>query len=515
MNVYSSNFTKKALHTAVFAIIGFTAISPGMAKTTTTTGKKTVPAIATAKVKKSSAQSVTNLAQTNQNAENQLASTTTNSAPTLPATVSVPSTSSSATSAGITDQIVAIVNDTPILQSQLSAAILQASSQLKSQNLPIPPAEKFYPQVLDQLIMQQVQLDMIGRSGLKADETQVNAALMNVAKQNGFSSLSEFQQSIDSKQAGSYRALRQQISEGLTLRTLQQQQIARRVKISDQDVDLFLKSPESNILKQSAYRTLHVRVPFNSTQTPPTEKQKQQALVVANNIAAALKSTDINTNATVKRVIEQAQSGFAPQIEGGDMGFHGANELPTDVAKDILTLQVGEVSRPILTPQGINVIKLVDKQGDEKKIIDQWSVRHILVSPSATLSPELAKQRIDSIYEQLRKGADFATLASTYSEDPGSASKGGSLGWVSEGDMVPEFEKMMKNTAVNDFSIPFQSQFGWHILKVEGKRAQDVTEEYRRNQARELLYQRQAPQALEDWLQEIRAQAYIKILDNN
>lgn len=413
----------------------------------------------------------------------------------------------------VADRIVAIVNDTPILQSQLDAAVTQATSQLRAQNTPVPPAQTFYPQVLDQLIMQQVQLDLIGRSGLKPDDNQVNAALMDIAQQNGFSSLSLFQQSIDAKQTGSYRALRQQIADSLSLKALQQQQIARRVKITDQDINLFLKSPESNALKQSSYHTLHIRVPFNAAQTAPTEKQRQRALAVANRIAEALQAPNVDVNTLIITSQTWLTGQDIGQIAGGDMGFHGAKELPTDIAKDIVALKVGEVSRPIPTPQGYNVIKLVGKQGDEKKIIDQWSVRHILVSPSASLSPEMAKQRINTLYEQLRQGADFATLAATYSEDMGSASKGGSLGWVSESEMVPEFEKVMKNTAVNDFSIPFQSQFGWHILKVEGKRQQDVTDLYQRNVAREVIYQRLAPQALEDWLQEIRAQAYVKVLD--
>ena len=124
----------------------------------------------------------------------------------------------------------------------------------------------------------------------------------------------------------------------------------------------------------------------------------------------------------------------------------------------------------------------------------------------------MAKQQIDTIYEKLRQGEDFATLASTYSKDPGSASNGGDLGWVSEGDMVPSFEAMMKKTSVNDYSVPFQSQFGWHILKVDEKRQKDVSDVYRKNMAREILYQRMAPQALDDWMQDLRAQAYVKIM---
>ena len=409
----------------------------------------------------------------------------------------------------VIDGVIAIVNDTPILRSQLDRAVAQASAQLQAQNKPVPPAQQLYPQVLDQLITKQIQLDIIKRQGLQAEESAVNAALTNLAQQNGVASLAEFQQKLDAQRAGSYQALRQKVSEDLAIQTLQQQQLASRIKISDQDVDNFLKSPESNALEKSQYRTLHIRVPFVADAAGKTsDKQKKQALTVATQIAKNLQAE----NANIEQIMTDAQTNYNAQIQGGDMGYHVAAELPTELSKNITALEVGQVTNPIATAEGYNVIKLVDKRGGQQKIIDQWHTRHILISPSTALPADMAKQQIDTIYEKLRQGADFATLASTYSKDPGSASNGGDLGWVSEGDMVPSFEAMMKKTSVNDYSVPFQSQFGWHILKVDEKRQKDVSDVYRKNMAREVLYQRMAPQALDDWMQELRAQAYVKIM---
>ncbi|MBW4017597.1 peptidylprolyl isomerase [Moraxella osloensis] len=409
----------------------------------------------------------------------------------------------------VIDGVIAIVNDTPILRSQLDRAVAQASAQLQAQNKPVPPAQQLYPQVLDQLITKQIQLDLIKRQGLQAEENAVNAALTNLAQQNGVASLAEFQQKLDAQRAGSYQALRQKVSEDLAIQTLQQQQLASRIKISDQDVDNFLKSPESNALEKSQYRTLHIRVPFEADAAGKTsDKQKKQALSVATQIAKNLQAE----NANIEQIMTEAQTNYNAQIQGGDMGYHVAAELPTELSKNITALEVGQVTNPIATAEGYNVIKLVDKRGGQQKIIDQWHTRHILISPSTALPADMAKQQIDTIYEKLRQGEDFATLASTYSKDPGSASNGGDLGWVSEGDMVPSFEAMMKKTSVNDYSVPFQSQFGWHILKVDEKRQKDVSDVYRKNMAREILYQRMAPQALDDWMQELRAQAYVKIM---
>lgn len=409
----------------------------------------------------------------------------------------------------VIDGVIAIVNDTPILRSQLDRAVAQASAQLQAQNKPVPPAQQLYPQVLDQLITKQIQLDIIKRQGLQAEENAVNAALTNLAQQNGVASLAEFQQKLDAQRAGSYQALRQKVSEDLAIQTLQQQQLSSRIKISDQDVDNFLKSPESNALEKSQYRTLHIRVPFEADAAGKTsDKQKKQALTVATQIAKNLQAE----NANIEQIMTDAQANYNAQIQGGDMGYHVAAELPTELSKNITALEVGQVTNPIATAEGYNVIKLVDKRGGQQKIIDQWHTRHILISPSTALPADMAKQQIDTIYEKLRQGEDFATLASTYSKDPGSASNGGDLGWVSEGDMVPSFEAMMKKTSVNDYSVPFQSQFGWHILKVDEKRQKDVSDVYRKNMAREVLYQRMAPQALDDWMQELRAQAYVKIM---
>nr|WP_144917608.1 peptidylprolyl isomerase [Moraxella osloensis] len=409
----------------------------------------------------------------------------------------------------VIDGVIAIVNDTPILRSQLDRAVAQASAQLQAQNKPVPPAQQLYPQVLDQLITKQIQLDIIKRQGLQAEENAVNAALTNLAQQNGVASLAEFQQKLDAQRVGSYQALRQKVSEDLAIQTLQQQQLASRIKISDQDVNNFLKSPESNALEKSQYRTLHIRVPFEADAAgKASDKQKKQALTVATQIAKNLQAE----NANIEQIMTDAQTNYNAQIQGGDMGYHVAAELPTELSKNITALEVGQVTNPIATAEGYNVIKLVDKRGGQQKIIDQWHTRHILISPSTALPADMAKQQIDTIYEKLRQGEDFATLASTYSKDPGSASNGGDLGWVSEGDMVPSFEAMMKKTSVNDYSVPFQSQFGWHILKVDEKRQKDVSDVYRKNMAREILYQRMAPQALDDWMQELRAQAYVKIM---
>lgn len=294
------------------------------------------------------------------------------------------------------DGILAQVNDEVILKSEFLNATQILANQYKAQNIPISN-DRLQSQALEELITRKLQLDIIRRSGFRPDESAINRQLLQIASAQGFGNLSDFQKHLDSQKLGSYATLRNQVIEDASLVALWQAQVAPRIKISDQEIDAFLASPEG------------ARLP----------------------------------------------------------------------------------SEPVL--------------------VSEWQTSHILAKIDDSHSPAMAEQKINALYDQLRQGADFKSLAATYSDDVGSATQNGSLGWVSEGVMVPEFEAMMKNTQAGDYSAPFRSQFGWHILKVDNVRQKDISAERRRQMAREVLFNRLAPQAEEDWLQELRAGAYIHL----
>ncbi|MFO1365441.1 MAG: peptidylprolyl isomerase [Moraxella osloensis] len=228
-----------------------------------------------------------------------------------------------------------------MLRSQLDRAVAQASAQLQAQNKPVPPAQQLYPQVLDQLITKQIQLDINKCQGLQAEE---NGRRVDHHNKMGSQALLKFNKNFNAQRAGSYQALRQKVSEDLAIQTLQQQQLASRIKISDQDVDNFLKSPESNALEKSQYRTLHIRVPFEADAAGKTsDKQKKQALTVATQIAKNLQAE----NANIEQIMTDAQTNYNAQIQGGDMGYHVAAELPTELSKNITALEMGKSPIPL------------------------------------------------------------------------------------------------------------------------------------------------------------------------
>ncbi|WP_289115336.1 peptidylprolyl isomerase [uncultured Psychrobacter sp.] len=412
------------------------------------------------------------------------------------------------TPANSTDGIVALVNENAILKSELVDAITQTQARAQAAGEPIANSAQLQSEVLNALILRELQLSMVKRVGLSPDETEINQRLAQIAQSQGLNSISALQQRLDAARPGSYAALRAQLIEDAAIQELQQRQISRRVRISEQDIDAFLASPEAKRLNQSEYQTVHVRVPYIDDYSRLSAAQREEALKVAQDLRTRLLEPNVN----VSEAVASSQGSYPIPIQGGDMGFHKAASLPTELSSKITNLDIGAVSEPLLTPEGIDIVKLADKKASDTMLIPQWHTRHILVKVDELQTDALAEQKINDLYEQLRNGADFAALASTYSDDPGSAGRGGDLDWVSEEDMVAPFEATMKNTAVGDYSAPFKTQFGWHILKVDGKRQQDVSEQYRRNMARQALYQRLAPQAQEDWLQELRAGAYIQVL---
>ncbi|WP_201571139.1 peptidylprolyl isomerase [Psychrobacter nivimaris] len=412
------------------------------------------------------------------------------------------------TPANSTDGIIALVNENAILKSELVDAIEQTQARAKAAGEPIANSAQLQSEVLNALILRELQLSMVKRAGLSADEAEINQRLGQIAQAEGLNSIAALQQRLDAAQPGSYANLRAKLIEEASIQALQQRQITRRVRISEQDIDAFLASPEAKSLNQSEYQTIHVRVPYIDDYSRLSAAQREEALKVAQ----ALRTRLLEPNVNVAEAVAASQGSYPIPLQGGDMGFHKAASLPTELSSKITKLDVGTVSEPLLTPEGIDIIKLADKKASNTMLIPQWHTRHILVKVDDLQTDALAEQKINDLYEQLRGGADFASLASTYSDDPGSAGRGGDLDWVSEEDMVGSFEATMKNTAVGDYSAPFKTKFGWHILKVDGKRDQDISEQYRRNMARQALYQRLAPQAQEDWLQELRAGAYIQIL---
>jgi len=283
------------------------------------------------------------------------------------------------------------------------------------------------------------------------------------------------------------------------LQRVQQGFVSERVQITDQEIDNFLASAEGKSLTAPQYHVLHALIALpDGADAASIDRTRQFAEQLAGRLRAG---------EPFEKVI--ATAGPA-KVEGGDIGWRSKDNLPSLLADVVPTLSAGQVAEPLRSPAGFHLVKLADARG-KGEVIQQTRARHILLKPSAIRSVEQTKQLASELRQRALHGTDFGELARQYSEDIGSAMEGGELGWTSPGQLVGAFQKAMDSTAKGAISEPFESRYGWHIVQVEERRQQDVTDEIRRNMARNYLHQRKYEEELDAWLQKIRDEAHVDI----
>lgn len=398
------------------------------------------------------------------------------------------------------DGIVAVVEDDVVLASELRARYQQIVKQMQAQNMELPPSEVLISQIVERLIIESLQRQEAERRGVVIDDETLTRAVMNFAEQNQMT-LSEFEQALI-EDGTSYREFREQIREEIMISRLQRNLINRRITISEQDVQGLLSSPFYKEMFSDEYRVGHILL---SLETGASEQVINQAAAKAAEIVASLRDgADF-----AQMAIENSSSPRA--LEGGDLGLRKAAELPSLFSETVLGMDVGDIAEPIQTSGAIHIIKLLERRGVGDQSERQTLVRHILVQPSAIQSDAETEALIRRIKSDLDEGGDFEALAAEHSQDPASALNGGSLGWSTPGSFVPEFAETMLSTETGEISEPFQSQFGWHVLQVLDHRDLDMTDEARENMAMEILHRRRFEEEQQEWLKELRDEAFVEI----
>ncbi|MCK0768426.1 peptidylprolyl isomerase [Chromohalobacter canadensis] len=397
------------------------------------------------------------------------------------------------------DRIVAVVNKDAIMQSQLEDRVTQVSQQMASRNVPVPDEDDLRRQVLDRMIVEQIQLQMAERANVSIDDTQLNAAVRDIAKNNDMS-LDEFADSLEAD-GMSLAAVREQVRREMLLRQVQQSQVASRVNVTDREVDRYLEQQGES--SDTAYHLAHILV---SLPESPTPEQVEQAQTEARDLYRQLQDgADFQQLATADSDGEQA-------LSGGDLGWRRGDQLPTIFADVVPQLADGEVSEPVRSPSGFHLVKRIETrggQGEQETVVTENQVRHILIGTNPNRNDEQAESLAEDIRQRIAGGESFAELAQQYSDDDGSALDGGELGWVRPGQMVPAFEDAVDDMSVGELSQPVRSRFGYHVIELEDRRQQDVTRDAQREQVRQTLFQRKVNDELEAWTQEIRSGAYI------
>ncbi|AGI22382.1 peptidyl-prolyl cis-trans isomerase SurA [Pseudomonas sp. ATCC 13867] len=398
------------------------------------------------------------------------------------------------------DRVVAIVDSDVVMQSQLDQRLREVRATIQKRGAPLPPEHVLTQQVLERLIIENIQLQIGDRSGIRITDEELNQAMGTIAQRNNMS-LDQFRAAL-SRDGLSYDDAREQVRREMVISRVRQRRVAERIQVSEQEVQNFLASDMGKIQLSEEYRLANILIPVPDGASPETV---QAAGRQATELYQQLKQgADFGQLAVSRSAGDNA-------LEGGEIGWRKAAQLPSPFDSMIGSLAVGDVTEPVRTPGGYIILKLEEKRGGSKMLRDEVHVRHILLKPSEIRSEEDTQRLAEKLYERIQAGESFADLAKKYSEDPGSKLNGGDLNWVDPESLVPEFREVMNNAPQGQVTKPFRSPFGWHVLEVLGRRATDSSDKFREQQAAQTLRARKYDEELQAWLRQIRDEAYVEI----
>ncbi len=397
------------------------------------------------------------------------------------------------------NRVVAIVDNDVIMQSQLDSRLREVQQTITKRGAALPPEHVLSQQVLERLIIENIQLQIGDRSGIRITDEELNQAIGTIAQRNGMS-LEQFRAAL-AQDGLSYVDARDQVRREMVISRVRQRRVAERIQVTDQEVKNFLASDLGKMQLSEEFRLANILIPI-------PEGSSAEAIQAAERQAQELYQ-QLQQGADFAQ-LAIARSASETALEGGEMGWRKAAQLPPPFDAMLGALSVGEVTEPMRTPTGFIMLKLLEKRGGETQVRDEVNVRHILIKPSEIRSEAETKRLTERLYERIQAGEDFAELAKSYSEDPGSALNGGTLNWIDPNALVPEFREVMNNTASGEISKPFQSPFGWHVLQVIGRRATDSSAQFREQQALNVLRNRKYDEELQSWLRQIRDEAYVE-----
>ena len=387
----------------------------------------------------------------------------------------------------ILDRVAIIVGDGVVLESQINSMLKSIEQRFAEQGAALPPAESMLEQVRERLIIEELQLQMAIRGGVRVGDGELNQAFEEIAKNNEMT-LEAFIESLESEGA-SYEELRDQVRKEMIIQRVQRGKVGRQVDITEQELDGFLATDGS--VKELSPE-LFVR-----------------QILVEDKIKAEKVLSDLESGEDFQ-VLAKERSTSANAASGGEMGWRNLADLPSLFADALKGKKKGYVSPPLESGSGFFVLQLEDKRGSLVRFEEQWNARHILMMPTKLRDETFTKSELEAVRDRAMAGEDFALLAKEFSEDPGSASRGGDLEWLSLGKTAPAFEKMMTTSPLQEISPVFESEFGFHFLQVLGQRTEDLTEEVIKDRAYGIIFARKYDEELENSLRTMRAEAFVE-----
>ena len=401
----------------------------------------------------------------------------------------------------LVDRIAAVVNREVVTYSELRERRESTERQLRRQGTPLPEASLLERQLLERLILEKVQLQMAQENGIRIDEVQLDRAIERVAQTNNLS-LPDFRRELE-RDGVNFERFREEVRSEIMLTRLREREVDDRIEVNDTEIDLYLEENKGGDGRGGEYNIAHIMVRLPEQAAPERIEQARVKAEKARVEAAA--GGDF-------ALLSASYSDGADALQGGAMGWRAEDRLPELFSAALKTLRPGGVSEVLRSPAGFHVLKLIESRtAGADAPVTQTRVRHILVRTNEVVSESEARRKLADLRERMVIGKqDFADLARQHSED-GSASRGGTLDWVFPGDTVPEFERAMNELKPGEISQSVKSTFGWHLIEVLERRKAGLTPERKRLQARQVLRERKADEAFQEWLRQLRDRAYVEI----
>ncbi|TMN86257.1 peptidylprolyl isomerase SurA [Pseudoalteromonas phenolica] len=399
------------------------------------------------------------------------------------------------------DKVVATVNDGVVLQSEVDKIIARVKQQAKEQNTELPSDNTLRIQAIDRLVDQSLLLQLAERMGLEISDAQLDQTLANIASEQS-ASIADLRKTIEAT-GESFQAYREEIRNEITVGQVRRANVDRRIYISPREIANLQEILEQQTGQSEEYNIGHILIKIPSKASPEELESSRER---ANKVIEFL-----NDGKEFKR-IAIASSGGAKALDGGQLGWMSANEMPSLFAEAVKGQKKDAIIGPLRSGAGFHILKVQDIRGRQVVETTEVRSRHILIKPSIILSEEKARSMLADFAKDLRAGkADFAELAKEHSEDPGSALKGGEYDWTDPTTYVPTFRDTLLSLEKDEISEPFRSTFGWHIVQLLDKRIADKTDIAKKNRAHGILYNRKFKEESYRWMNEMREQANIDV----
>lgn len=401
------------------------------------------------------------------------------------------------------DRIIAVVDQDVVMQSELDSQMRRVREQLRQQGAAVPPTTVLERQIMERIILQKIQIQKAAESGVEVPDERLESAIQDIADKNKLS-IPQFKEILASD-GYQFTEFREQIRDEILIASLRRQEVDRRVQVTESEIKNYINNEFNQGDSETELRISHILISI------PHEATSEEQIEARERAESAINQLHDGTDfGDVALAVSDGQNA----LEKGDLGWRPTEQIPGLFATLVRHMEVGEISDIITSPSGYHIIQLTDRRSGEEVLVEQTLARHILISTNEIVSEDEAINRTRQLKIRLDGGDDFATLARTNSDDRGSAVDGGDLGWVSKGQMVPEFEEVLLYTEIGEISFPFRTEFGWHILQVLDRRSYDGTEEVKRAKARSAINQRKTDETYQSWLRRLRDEAYVELRVN-